>query len=81
MKKLDKMACILNDEFRGRLAGAMSEMFGIELETGVQLLSGNIVTQRVDGEPFTEEQRAYLKAYEDGYLAALRRVRAEARSR
>jgi hypothetical protein len=73
--KLEKMARELNDEFRTDLKAVMAEKFDVEIETGFNFLSGTIYSVTVSGEPFTQEQLDFIKAYEEGYLAAMLRVR------
>lgn len=73
--KLEKLARELNDGFRTDLKAAMLEKFGVEIETGFNFLEGTIYSKTVNGEPFTPEQMAFVKAYEDGYAAAMERVR------
>ena len=64
----------LNDNFKVCLKDAVKAKFDIEIETGFNIFSMNLVTVRVDGNSFTPEQMEYLKAYEAGYLAAMNQV-------
>ena len=74
--KLGRMAIDLNDDFRVKLADAVREKFGIEVETYYDFFgSGRMVTRRVDDEVLTPEQYAWLKAYSDGYGQAMEMVR------
>lgn len=75
MRKLDKIARELNDEYRNDLKDILMEKFEIEIETGFNFLSGTIYSKRIDGQDFTKEQMDFIKAYEEGYLAAMIRVR------
>ena len=73
--KLEKMARRLNDEFRYRLADAVKEKFGIEIVTELNIIDLRIHSRRVDDVDFTEEQYAFMQAFEKGYLEALSTVR------
>lgn len=76
MRKLERMARTLNDEFRDHLAAAVREKHGIDVETGFNLFSGALSTSRSDGEDFTPEQMAYIEAWMAGFGKALEMVRA-----
>jgi hypothetical protein len=77
VRKLERMAAILNDDFKHQVAEAMREKFdGLEVVTEFDLFgSMAYVTTRADGEDFTPEQLAYLAGMSDGYGKALSLVR------
>lgn len=74
MRKLDKMAETLNEDFNKFIADAMREQYGIEVETGINL-SFQKVTTRVDGKNFTPTQHAFLAGLSAGYGEAVNRIR------
>jgi hypothetical protein len=76
MKKLERIAKTLDDDFRDHLAVAMRDKFGIEVETHYAFLADRLVTTRVGSEDFTPEQHAWLGAWAEGYSTALGIVRA-----
>lgn len=79
MRKLDKMANVLHDEFREHLAAAMAAKFdGLEVETHANIWQMRLVTTRADGEDFTPEQMTWMEAWSEGYSKALELVRAHA---
>ena len=76
MTKLEKMARRLNDDFREILVEEMREACGIEVENYFDIFGAmRLVTTRTDGEDFTPEQLAHLKAFSDGYCKAMDLVR------
>ena len=76
MTKIEKLARKLNDDFRDILVVEMREACGVEVENYFDILgSMRLVTVRVDGEDFTPEQHAHLKAFSDGYVKAMDLVR------
>jgi hypothetical protein len=73
--KLQKMANQLNEEFSGELKEAMREKFSIEIESEFNIFSMRLVTTRVDGNDFTEDENRFIEAFSDGYGRAMRIVR------
>lgn len=73
--KIEKAITVVNDTYRDHLRRAFREKFGCNIETSYSLFSMSLVSSRADEENFTEEQAAWLKAYEEGYLAALTQLR------
>jgi hypothetical protein len=68
----------LNDAFADRLRDAMDNEFGIEVETTFDLLgSMQHVTFRTDGKDFEPKERAFMAAFETGYLAAMALAKGE----
>jgi hypothetical protein len=88
MTKLEKLAQRLNDYFREALAHELQARFSIDVITECQfelgdsatafLTSGRLVTTRTDKRPLTAKQRAFIDAYETGYVDAMIVVRAAA---
>ena len=76
MRKLEKMARQLNDDFRNHLAREYKTKFGHEIKTEYLFLADRLSTTRVDGDDFTPEQHAWISAFESGYGSALSAVRA-----
>lgn len=76
MRKLEKMAETLNNDFKHQLAEAMREKYeGMEVSTHFDFLgSGQYVSVREDGEDFTPEQHAFLAGFSEGYGKALVRA-------
>lgn len=79
--KLEKCALRVNDEFTTLLKAAFLAKFKRELDTNYNIISMNLVSQAADGKPFTQEQKKFLQAYDDGYSAALGLVRQMANDR
>ncbi len=75
MRIADKIARLVNDSFSDKLKEAILEKFGTAIETSYLFLSGHHRTTRVDGKDFTQEEMDFLRAYEDGYVAAMKIVR------
>ncbi|KKK64003.1 hypothetical protein LCGC14_2988570 [marine sediment metagenome] len=75
MRIADKIARLVNDSFSDKLKEAILEKFGMAIETSYNFLSGYHRTTRVDGKDFTQEEMDFLRAYEDGYVAAMKIVR------
>jgi len=75
MRIADKIARLVNDSFSDKLKEAILEKFGMAIETSYNFLSGDHITTRVDGKDFTQEEMDFLRAYEDGYVAAMKIVR------
>jgi hypothetical protein len=72
VKKLEKMHLELNEKFREEIIATAKKEFEIDVinEWGAE----SLITKRSDGMPLTTEQHAYLKAYSEGYAAAMRLV-------
>jgi len=74
--KLEKVATRLNADMRDKLTEAVREKFEIEVEHYFDIWgSMRLVTTRVDEEPFTAEQHAFIEAYSMGFGDALQIVR------
>lgn len=72
MRKLEKMAREINDGLALNIKEAVWNEFQIDVETTLDLLGTMcMVTSRVDGRAFTKAQKAFLKAWSDGYERAL----------
>lgn len=65
------MAKELDEKFREELAKNMLEKFGIEVNTRFNFFAMELVTVRVDGVDFTQEQKSYAEGFESGYLSAM----------
>ena len=75
MTKAEKIERRLNDEFSNRLRDAVEEEFGVEIETSFDIFgSMRHVSTRVDGEDFEPGHKAFMAAFEKGYLAAMDEV-------
>jgi len=79
MTKMWRLASKLNEDFRKIIAAEMLERYGVKIETDYNLLSGNVVSTRLDGKGFTGEQIKWLRTFEEGFCAAMKIVREEAR--
>lgn len=76
MRKLDKLALAMNDDFRDYLSKAFAERWpSVDIKHEWSFFADRLVTTRVDGEDFTPEQHAFIAAWSDGYGCALRVVR------
>lgn len=76
MKLREKIGRELNDRFRDVLAEAMMKKWGVAVESQFDILgSMKLVTTRVDGEPFTDEQYLWLGGFSEGFNAAIGFVR------
>ena len=73
--KLEKCALRLNDEFSTALKNAFREKFNRELETNYNIFAMALISQPVDGEPFTQEQKDWVEFFDAGYSAAMSIVR------
>lgn len=69
--KLQKAYDQINASIRQEVPKAVHKRFGLEVVTGWSFAANAVVTSRVDGERLTDEQVAYIRAFEDGYSAAL----------
>ena len=74
MRKLQKMAKALHEEFRNDLSHIMRSKFNIGIETTWDIISGQVISRRVDGKDFTKAQTLFMETYESGYLHAIRRI-------
>jgi hypothetical protein len=75
MTKLEKMADQLNEAFRDKLIQEMKKEFGIEVENNFNIFDMRLHTTRTDGKKFTAKQHAHLKAYSEGFGAAMSLVK------
>lgn len=71
MRKLDKCATEINENFVSLLADEFLKKFNVPVETKFNLFSMSLVTTRVDEKDFTPEEHAWVSAFSDGYSAAL----------
>ena len=72
MKIADKVAREINDQFSEKLAEAFYDKFKIRIETHLSIFSCSMVTTRLKPtQKFTPKQRAFLMAFEVGYLEAM----------
>ena len=78
MTKTQKLVNRLNEDFRTIIAAKMLERYGVQIETTYNLLSGNVVSTRLDEREFTDGQVEWLRAFEDGFTTAMKIVREEA---
>lgn len=69
--KMKKIATAINDAFSDLLDQAFEAKFQRKIETRFNILLMCHVSAPTDGGQFTPEQRAWISAYTDGYLAAL----------
>jgi hypothetical protein len=76
--KLEKCALRVNDEFTDKLKAAFVAKFDRALETNYNIFSMALISHPADGEPFTQEQKDWVTAFDDGYTAAMEIVRAAA---
>lgn len=72
--KLEKIARRLNDEFADKLADAVREKYGVEVDSRFSIFSMALITTRSDDEDFTPEQHAFISAFSDGYGVAMKSV-------
>lgn len=75
MRKIEKVAQLLNDDFRDHLRARMLDKFGITVKTEYAFLADRLITTREYGADFTPEELTYLEAWSDGYGKALDLVR------
>lgn len=68
---------ILNEEFRYRLEHEFKVMYGEDITTKWDILSGEIVSTKNNGDGFSPEQHIFLRAFESGYLSAMKVVNRE----
>lgn len=71
MTKLQKAKTALNDRFREILPKRFYEKFNIEIVTSWSLFDMALRSHRVDGIDFTQEQLAFIVAFELGYGSAM----------
>jgi hypothetical protein len=71
MTKLMKARAVLNERFRQVMPSKFKEKFGVEIETGWSFLENVVYSIRVDGEALTDEQCAFIAAFETGYGLSL----------
>lgn len=69
-KQRRKVNNAIDYAFRDQLKTAVSRKFGIEIETTYNIIALRLVSRRSDGTDFTEEELAYIQAFEAGYMAA-----------
>lgn len=73
--KLEKCARRVNDEFTDKLKAAFVAKFNRELETNYNIFAMQLISQPADGEPFTQEQKDWVDAFDAGYVEAMSIVR------
>lgn len=71
MTKLQKARNTINERFRQIMPRKFYAKFGIELETRWNFFANAVCSVRADGESFTDEQRNFIAAFEDGYAQSL----------
>jgi len=72
MKKNEKIANDLNEQFSNKLDAALQNEFGRNLETFFDIISMRKVSRPEDGKKFTKIQHAFTKGYSEGYAEAMR---------
>lgn len=72
--KLEKCATRVNDAFAERLKAAFAEKFKRELDTHFNIFAMALISQPADGEPFTQEQKDWVAAFDAGYSDAMQIV-------
>jgi len=68
--KCKKIIRKINDGFQEALHIAFKDKFGVALVTWFNIIEMRYVTEREDEQPLTQEQHAFIEAFEKGYLAA-----------
>lgn len=72
----EKISQELNDRFRDAVIEAMREKWGIEVENHFDIFGGmQLITTRVDGHEFTNEEFLWLGGFSEGFAAAMSAVR------
>jgi len=72
--KLQEKAKTLNEKFKEDLRGAFEGKFGVEIDTGYNVLANALMSTRKDEEDFTPEQQLFLEAFQAGYFMAMLRA-------
>ncbi len=73
--KLEKCALRVNDSFTEKLKGAFAAKFNRQLETSYNIFAMRLISEPADGEPFTQEQKDFVEAFDGGYTEAMLIVR------
>lgn len=60
-----------NDAYREKFDKAFAERFGVSVSTKLDTTGAQLVTTRDDGLMLNQEQKHWMKAYSDGYAAAI----------
>ena len=71
VKMVEDLRWHSRERFSGKLKTCFNITYNIEIETNWNIISGNLVTTRVDGEPLTESQVAFVAGFEYAWLAVL----------
>lgn len=75
MSKISKLQRKLNDEVREAIQEEMKKEFQIEISTRLDFFgTGKLISTRVDKLPFNKKQVRHIRAFENGYLAAMNKV-------
>ena len=71
MTKCERLCREINDGFGKCLDHAFEQRFGSELNTTWNVFTSALVSNRADGEPFTEAQLRFIEAWSAGYECAM----------
>jgi len=71
MRKIEKVISIAREEFEDRINRAALEHLGVEITTLFNIADMQLVSYRVDEEPFTSEQKNWLDGFSAAYSEAL----------
>jgi hypothetical protein len=74
MTKVEKLRTSINDAYEDAFDAAFGQRWGVKVTTRWNVIDGELVTERTDGEPLTDEQGNWLSAFSDGYAAAMGQV-------
>jgi hypothetical protein len=71
MAKIDIALQMLREQFTEALCEAFAERFeGLQIETTWNVIAMRYASERVDGKRYTDEQIAFLAAFETAWLKA-----------
>jgi hypothetical protein len=76
--KLEKCATRVNNEFTDKLKAGFAAKFNRELASSYNIFAMRLVSEPADGEPFTQEQKDWVEAFDAGYCEAMQIVRTAA---
>lgn len=74
MNQLDACRKRISNAFNSNFDAAFKEQFGVEIETGYNIVSMRLISIRKDSKKLTKEQALWCAGYSDGYAEAMKQV-------
>lgn len=71
---LKTAAAVLTRSLASSIDAAFQKKYGVAVRTRFSIISMNLVTDREDKRPFTEQQLAFLEGYGSAFLEAIEKV-------